>query len=70
MDNRQKLPDIKETRLNILAELRAQVRFLNEHSSADNPLFITATSHAINSLLEAYINSLPPTYKETVDNDG
>ena len=70
MDNKQKLPDIKETRLSILAELRAQVKFLNEHSSIDNPLFMQATSHAINSLLEAYINSLPPTYKETVDHDG
>ena len=69
MDNK-KLPDIKETRLNILAELRAQVKFLNEHSTSDNPLFMQATSHAINSLLEAYINSLPPTYKETVDHDG
>ena len=69
MDNRQKLPDIKETRLNILAELRAQVKFLNEHSTEDNPLFMQSTSHAINSLLEAYINSLPPTYKDS-DHDG
>jgi len=67
--DKQKLPDIKETRLSILAELRAQVAFLNSHSTEDNPLFMQSTSHAINSLLEAYIASLPPTYTDS-DHDG
>lgn len=70
MDKKNGLPNIKETRLKILAELRAQVAILNKHSTAENPLFIEVTSRAINSLLEAYIASLPPTYKETVDHDG
>ncbi len=56
-------PSIKETRARILKEIKHQLKFLNEHAGEENPLMIMSSSSAIMSLLEAYLYTLPPTYR-------
>lgn len=55
-------PSIKETRAHLVTEIRAQLTYLKEHS-ADNPLITLSASSALSSLFEAYLSSLPQSYR-------
>tara|TARA_B100001059_G_C17280468_1_gene307991 strand:- start:113 stop:325 length:213 start_codon:yes stop_codon:yes gene_type:complete len=56
-------PSIKETRARLLKEIKHQLQFLNDHAGEDNPLMIIGSSSAVLSLLEAYLYTLPATYR-------
>ncbi len=56
-------PSIKDSRARLLKEIKNQLQFLRDHAGEDNPLMVVGSSSAVLSLLEAYLYTLPPSYR-------
>ena len=62
MTQSHKHTQIRETRDRLLIEIRAQLDILTSLED-HNPLLVVSTSRAVLGLLEAYLSTLPPTYR-------